>query len=382
MLRKGMVIGMWKGYYGKEPFNLRLTVLRMAYQLPLIAAVTVLGTAVFGGGYYVKNVLLRDRSLYAAKSFYRIEYTVDNVEDIINVYINEASWNTYLQSRMFLDAVQGNLAQSGADPVSDEELAGAIKAEVLSDLRVPSTTVISDSPEKSVAIAQAVEAAMTQEMPEKLSEITSMEIIDPGDEAEEVIPDVRVGRALILSAVLSCFFVVLALLLKETGDDSIWLPGSVWRRYGVKTVGTVESRELAQQMGYFFRREKGSSQGLGKVAVCAVQEDVDPEAVLARLREACPDIVDDAWIGVPSPLGRPENCRLLRETEGILLAVKAGSHAGRALERTLELLMQQDCPVTAALLWEADEKLIRRYDWCGGKVAARDRGKRAGGGRA
>ena len=39
---------MWKGYYGKEPFDLRLTALRMLYKLPLIAAAALLGAVVFG----------------------------------------------------------------------------------------------------------------------------------------------------------------------------------------------------------------------------------------------------------------------------------------------------------------------------------------------
>ena len=46
-----------------------------------------------------------------------------------------------------------------------------------------------------------------------------------------------------------------------------------------------------------------------------------------------------------------------------MLAVKAGSHAGRMFERVLEYLEQQDCQVTAAILWDADEKLLRRYDF-------------------
>ena len=44
------------------------------------------------------------------------------------------------------------------------------------------------------------------------------------------------------------------------------------------------------------------------------------------------------------------------------------------MERTLEYLGQQDCPVTAAILWEADERLIRRYYLTG----ARSGGGKAG----
>ena len=69
---------MWRGYYGKEPFDLRLTFLRLLRRLPFVAAVTLLGTLVFGGGYYVKNVLLQGDRTYAATSVYHVEYAVEN----------------------------------------------------------------------------------------------------------------------------------------------------------------------------------------------------------------------------------------------------------------------------------------------------------------
>ena len=367
---------MWRGYYGKEPFDLRLTFLRLLRRLPFVAAVTLLGTLVFGGGYYVKNVLLQGDRTYAATSVYHVEYAVENQQDIANVYINEVSWNTYMQSEMFLDAVEGHLERSGGDTalVSGRELAAMIRAQVLSDLRMPSTVITSDSPEKSVEIARAVEAAMTGELADSIGEIASIALVDPGSEAEEVVRDVRPGRAFALSAVLSCFFAMVLLLLKETGDDSIWLPGSVWKRYGIKCAGTIESRELAENLHYFFPGEKSQGQSReetsGKgIAVCAVQEEVDEAEVLERLKAVCPDIVDKRWFTVPSPLREPRTARQLREAEGILLAVKAGSHAGRAFERVLEYLGQQDCQVTPAILWQADERLLRSYDF----------GKRAGG---
>ena len=363
-------------YYGKEPFDLKLTILRMLYRLPVIGGLTVLGTLLFGGGYYVKNVLLQGPAFYQVVSVYRVEYDVQDEKDVGQVYINQATWTTYIRSGMFLEHLQAYLAEDGESGVtmSEQELAEALGADLASDLRIPSTIVTTDDPEKSMRIAAGVEAVMTGALASEIREIKSIHVVDPGDPAVEVVPDVRVGRALILSAVLSCFFAMVLLLLKETGDDSIWLPGSVWKRYGIKCAGTIESRELAENLHYFFPGEKSQGQSReetsGKgIAVCAVQEEVDEAEVLERLKAVCPDIVDKRWFTVPSPLGEPRTARQLREAEGILLAVKAGSHAGRAFERVLEYLGQQDCQVTAAILWQADERLLRSYDF----------GKRAGG---
>jgi len=45
----------------------------------------------------------------------------------------------------------------------------------------------------------------------------------------------------------------------------------------------------------------------------------------------------------------------------VLLVVRAGNYIGKKTEDVLDFLKQQDCRVTAALLWDADERLIRMY---------------------
>lgn len=417
---------MWQGWYGTEPFDLRLAVLRLFRQLPVILAATLLGMLVFGGGYYGKNILFRGPGKYAVTSVFRVDYAVADPADVADVYINAASWNTYLHSGMFLGMVQSRLEGN----VPEQELSESLEAVMWSDLRVPGIIVTTEEAGKSERIARAVEEVMTQNL--TLPEVAGISVIDKGA-AEEVVPDVRVGRALILSALLSCFFAVVILMLKETGDDSIWLPGSLWKRYGLKAVGTPESRELAANLGYLFSERKqpgresvgtkrkelpngkkpsakreepevwqsgqyqpetgkeeqprekprkgeqprekpgkeeqpheesgkgGLPAGGTKTALCMVQEGMDPEAVLGRLREKCPDVVDDTWFAVASPLKAPDVGNLLRKADGILLAVKAGSHAGGQLEYVLEYLALQDCEARAAVLWDADEKLLRWY---------------------
>lgn len=361
--------GMREVYYGKEPFDLRLTVLRLFHKLHIIAAVTLFGTALFGGGYYVKNVILCSGPMYAAKSIYRVEYEMEEPTSVAVIYINEVSWNTYVRTQNFIDALQGQLERLDREnnlqiTVSDDELRSMITAVLASDLRVPSTIVTTESPEKSIRIALALEAVMTEVFPKEIREIESISVIDPGDTAEEVIPDVRPVRAVILSAVFSCFFAVVLLLLKEIGEDNIHLPASLWKRYGIKAVGTLESRELAENIAYFF-------EGKQKIALCAVQEGIAPAKVLESLREKAGEL--PGWSASSSPILQPKVCRELRSAEGILLAVKAGAHAGKQLEYVKEYLEQQDCKITAAILIGADERLIREYYAFSSKSGREDR---------
>ena len=141
-------------------------------------------------------------------------------------------------------------------------------------------------------------------------------------------------------------------------DDSIWLPSTVERRYGLKVLGTLESPELEEDLRYLFENRRN-------IAVCPIQEHIDPVQVLQELRRACPDPElwreDMGWYPAPAPILCPESCRTLRCAGGILLVVEAGSHAGKQLEYVMEYLKRQDCKVTAAILWNADEALLRRY---------------------
>ena len=342
---------MWEGSYGKEPFDLRLTVLRMVRQLPVIAGITLAGTLVFGGGYWLKNVVSA-KELYCAESTYHVEYAVEEEKDVGTVYINEMTWNTYLDSGEFLNAVQER-TDTG---MTNDELAGALSAALASDLRVPSTKVTTENSNLSVQIAQAVEQVMTEVFPEEIQEIVSVRVIDSAMNAPLVKTDVRPVRAFVLAAVVSCFFAIVILLLKELGDDNILLPATLGKRYGLMVVGTPESAALKENIRYQFGQKN-------KVAVCTVQQDVNPVKLLEELKERCPEEMKESreWFAVPSPVLCPESCRVLREAGGILLAVKAGRHAGKQLEYTMEYLEQQDCKVTAAILCDADEWLIRHY---------------------
>lgn len=349
---------MWEGSYGKEPFDLRLTVLRLLRKFWLVLTATLGGTLLFGGGYYVKNILLQPEPDYRAISVYRVDYAVAEEKDIGAVYINEMTWNTYMDTQLFHGQVRQYLP---ADMVStDTELTDAVSAVVASDLRVLSTVVTTDSSEKSLAIAGAVESALVRDLPSAISEVSAITVMDPAQETQAVYPDVRPVRALVLSALLSFFFAVVVFLLKELGDDAVWLPVTLRQRYGLRVVGTIQSRVFAENMNRFF-------EGMKHIAVCPVQEKLDARTVSKELRAACKGskVLQEGveWMPVASPLSCPEGCRKLRESEGVLLVVAAGSHAGKQLEYVLEFLSQQDCKVTSVILWDADELLLKWYYW-------------------
>lgn len=332
---------MLTAYYGKEPFDLRLTALRLLRNLHKILGITLAGTLLFGGGYYVKNVALGEDPVYTATSTYKLSYVTEPSQSG-DYYINEMTWNTYVHSEEFLEKV-GEHLQPDSGLVPSAEM---IEAKLDSDVHVPSTVVSTGSESWTLLLARAVEETMTADFAQSNEQVASVRLIDPAVTAQEVYPDVRPVRAFVLSAVLSFFFAVTLFLLREIGSDDIWLPATLSARYGLPAVGTMHSRELESNLDYRFR-------GKQSVAVCAADERIDPAAVTAALKRE--------WTPVPAPLSDPDACGVLRESEGVLLVVKAGIHAGKPLEYVLEYLRAQEIDVTAALLWDADERLIRAY---------------------
>ena len=149
--------------YGKEPFDLRLLLLRLGRNLWKILALTILGTVLFGGGYYVKNVLLQPDPGYAASSTYKVEY-VENPNAAGAYYINEATWNSLLHTGEFLDGVETHLqeaaerGESGAAAVLEQgrdRWIEALSAALPSDFSIPVTKATTQDPGESIALAHA-----------------------------------------------------------------------------------------------------------------------------------------------------------------------------------------------------------------------------------
>lgn len=149
--------------YGKEPFDLRLLLLRLGRNLWKILALTILGTVLFGGGYYVKNVLLQPDPGYAASSTYKVEY-VENPNAAGAYYINEATWNSLLHTGEFLDGVETHLqeaaerGETGAAAVLEQgrdRWIEALSAALPSDFSIPVTKATTQDPGESIALAHA-----------------------------------------------------------------------------------------------------------------------------------------------------------------------------------------------------------------------------------
>lgn len=342
-------------HYKKEPLDIRLVMLRLWKQAGIILAGTLLGTLIFGGGYYLRNVALPPTQ-YAATSLYYVEYMLppntDSTMDAGYSYINHETWNRWMDTREFLDLVYRNLEGTPNAQIDRETMKSYLSAELLTDLKMPDTIVTTPDPELTLRIAAAVEKSILSMVGEQYG-IESIRVVDPAV-STSVFNESRPLNACILSAVVSFVFVTAVLALKEIGSDSILLPATLSSRYGLKSLGTVHSKAFDENVRYILR-------DCAQVGILPVG-DVNLKKVTGRLAEAAQN-ERTCLVALPELELCPEACETIRGLDGLVLAVESGAGSGKRLEEVLELLAAQDCRVSAALLWEADERLIRRYYW-------------------
>lgn len=342
------------GSWGKEPFDLRLTILRFFRCLPVILALTLAGTLCFGGGYYLKNVVFYGEDTYTAKATFLVDYTDENWATNLK-YVNEYSWNQWLGTDTLQNLVKGQLPDGA---FADADLGKMLHVTVYYDLRMPELEATAETPDKAEMLRDAASRAITEDFPAVMEDVKAIRSVDVTAPAKDV-PDVRPVRAFVLAAVLSFFFAGIGFLVRELTLEQIWLPTALTDIYGLKELGVPGTTGFAKNLQYFLKGKK-------RVAVCPAEEGMETEELLKSIREHIGPGEQEINV-VAYPLQGTEDLEVLRQQDGVLLAVNAGCD-GKKLGALLHFLEGQDVAVTAGLLWKQDGWLVRNYYRLGGKV--------------
>lgn len=342
---------MWECSYAKEPFDLKLLVIQFVYKIwiPILAA--LLGAAIFGGGYYLKNVTFGEVEKFQQTSRYYVEYGMDPVVGNEYTYINAATWNAWVTTDLFVDMILDN-SDIQKYSLTKADLQEYLSADLQSDLRIPTSTVITESKELTEKLGNAVEEAF-RKFGEEQKEIVKIDVVDTSG-VTQVKADVRTFRAIILGGCIGLFFSLAILLIYFVADDSILVQGTFSYRYGIPMLGIVYStldcsEELNENMKYV----------IGDSMITAITA-VEPEIDLAGAAEV---LSIDKYVCIPSVLQVPEAAGKLREADKVILFVEAGAHNGKRIEAALHYLKVQDCKVDGAILYNGNKALVTAYNF-------------------
>ncbi len=352
---------MWEWNYGKEPFDMKLTVLRFVKNIwiPVIAA--LLGAAIVGGGYFLVRDVFGGPEEYAVTSTYYVEYGTDPQTGNEYTYTNAASWNNWIVTDWFVDRIWDSAVENGLQPekygVTKQDLPTFLSADLPTDLRIPTSKVTTTDPELTGILAEAVEEVFVS-FADAQKEMDAIRVVDT-TEVYVVDKDIRTLRACILGAVLGLFFAVVGMLLYLVMDDGIYLPETFSCRYGIPALGAVYETNDGLELS------KGTEENVAylvkdceSVAVTSVEEDTDLKAVASLFK-------DKEYVCVPGILQVPEAVEKLRGFSGVLLLAQAGVCNGKKIEHVLHELKVQDCKVLGVILTDADERLIGMYRMTG-----------------
>ncbi|MBQ7925140.1 MAG: hypothetical protein IJ335_02485 [Lachnospiraceae bacterium] len=344
--------------YGREPLDVKLMVLLMLKKGYYFVLAVILGAIVAGGIYFFTQIWGKE-VLYEATSTYYVEYGTDPQTGQEYTYINATTWDTiWVKSDEFLEEVRDATLSMGpaldGETLTKELLKTYISADLPSDLRMPTTRVSTPNPELTMQIARAVEQAMVSlGAGDANKEIEAIGVVIAAEEAERAMLDDRTWSAVILGGLLGLFGAVVWWLVGYFLDDSVYVPGTFEKRYGIPMLGTCNGVYTAVNFKHLFA-------GKTRVAVLGADADTDMGEIVTALQAA---LQEAAWELVPMPgLEQcPEVVTALRECDGLLLGVEAGAHDGKRLEEQLSVLEKQQIPVTAAILLHEDELLQRLY---------------------
>lgn len=332
--------------YKMEPFNFKLFVLKMLGKWHQFVLCTLVGAVLFGGSYYLYKVVYAPAREFRATATYYIEYAKDPLLSEPYSYFNEYTLDGWLTTDVFVEQVLPKLSTE----LTVDELNACITLTVPSDVRVMTLTATAADPVLTMEILKAYDEALVS-FAERQREIDAIKTQDMAEKAVQIKADIRTQRAFVLGAVLGLFAGSMYIVLKYLLDDGIYLPDTLRKRHGVKVFGTNTSEELAANVAFAVK-------GMKRVAVTSVGDTPSLPKVLQVLKGMAPEA---EWVPVPAMVQCPEAGEVLRGCDGCIVTVVSGADKSSAIDRALHYYEQQQVTVIGTVLWDADEKLLKKY---------------------
>lgn len=341
----------------QEGMDFRLFFLRFIRKIWIVAIGALAGALLFGGGYFIRHVVYAPARQYEALSRYYITFTDDMGKD----YYNDYTWNDLAASDPILDYTM-SLLPAGYDK---DEVRQSVEAKIFSDVRVLSTTVTTNNPDKTLAVALATEQSICH-FGELMPEIAGIEVILDA-EVSPVIVDVYTARAVLIGLLAGLLAGVFAVVFWLILDDSVYLEKEAAARFGIAVLGgfyqgeldhrpeqtaggsSLHIREMAENTAYLAAGEQ-------RLVPLTEREEQAAETAAAWMETEAGSIK-----ATRSCLEWPEQYKNLRPADGVILLVRCGAHNGCLVEKEIGQMRKQGCHISGLVLYDMDQKLNKYY---------------------
>ena len=313
------------GRYADDGMDLKKYMMCLLGRLPLIFG-ALIGGALLGAVVYaaVRTVPESEREYQAFAKVY-LDFAADETGEVYQAY-NGYTWNDLMAADPIMELTLQNLP---AD-YTREETEAAVRAEILSDIRLLTITVTTHRAERTDAILGAAVQAL-ETYGGQAKEFLEIHAIQK-TEARLVVADSRMAQAVFLGASLGLLLSLLGFSLYYVMDDRIFVAGDIRRVTEVSFLGYASGEETLKrdyETNLAYLREK-----VGNIQICEVERGKSfSEKELQEMRRA----------------------------DGVVLSLPFGAVHGAFLSYVTEQLRTQDCTLCGVAVRDADGRFLRKY---------------------
>lgn len=311
--------------YANEGMDIKKYMLCLLKRLPFLAG-AVVGGALLGLLVYtiVRTVPESERE-YQAFTKVQLDFAADETGEVYQAY-NGYTWNDLMATDPIMNLILENLS---AD-YSREEVEAALRAEILSDIRILTVTVTTNSAACTDEILHAAVQALENygAQAKEFLEIYAIQTT----QAKLVVADSRMVQAVLLGALLGLLLSLFGISFYYVMDDRIFVSGDVRKVTNVSFVGYssgTESLKSDYEKNLSYLREKW-----GALFICEIEKE--------------------------KPL-TAEAFQKMREAGGVVISLPYGRVHAAFVSYIAEQLKTQDCELRGVAIREADERFLRRY---------------------
>lgn len=311
--------------YKEEGMDIKKYMICLWKRLPLVIAAGVAAALLFGILYTLSRTVPEEEREYRAFAKVELDFAADETGEVYQAY-NGYTWNDLLAADPLMELTLSRLPGD----YTREEVETALKAEILSDIRILTVTVTTNRAERTEAILRAVVEALTAYGKQAKEFIGIAAIRETA--AELVVADNRLLQAVLLGLFLGLFFALLGFALCGIFEARILLGGDLKKVTNAPFLGYVKgpgSLGEDYENNLAFLREKA-----GEITVC----EADPETSFSG-----------------------EDFENLRQTAGVVLSLPFRKANAAWVSYVIDQLAAQDCVLLGVTIRDCDGGFLRRY---------------------
>lgn len=311
--------------YMNEGMDIRKYLLCLWGRIPLVLGAAALCAALGGLVCLAARTVPPSKREYQAFAKIYLDFAADETGEVYQAY-NGYTWNDLMRADPIMELILIRLPEGYAR----EEAAEAIRAEILSDIRLLTVTVTTNQRERTDQILTAAVEALAAYGAEA-KEFLEIRAIQK-TEAALVTVDLRLFQAISLGGFLGLLLSLFCFSIYAAYDDRILTAGDLAKVTELRFLGYTDSEDVLTSD---FKRNYESLQAqAGTLSLCEI----------ARGKSLSAEEIAD-----------------LKKAAGVVVSVPFGKVHGVWLSYALGQLSGEGCKLCGVAICEGGGKFLRRY---------------------